>query len=121
MAGPEVHDLIRGAHHAGFVFDDHDGVAGIAQLFEDADQPFGVARMQADARFVEHEQRVDQPRAEAGGEIHALGFAAGERARRAVEREIAQADFVEVAEARADFVQSTKPRGSLRDASMREA
>ena len=106
MAGAEVHDLIRRAHHAGFVFDDDDGVAGVAQLLENADEAFGVARMQADARFVEHEERVHQPRAQAGGEIHALGLAAGERARRAVQREIAEADFVQIAEPRADFVQN---------------
>ena len=105
MAGAEVDDLVRRAHHAGFVFDDDDGVAGIAQLLEDADEPFRVARMQSDARFVEHEQRIHQARAEAGGEIDPLGFAARQRARGAVQREIAQADLVEIAQARADFGQ----------------
>ena len=66
-----------------------------------ADEPAGVARMQADAGLIEDEERVHQRRAEAGREIHALDFAAAERARRAVEREIAEADFDEIAEARA--------------------
>ena len=35
----------------------------------------------------------DERRAEAGGEIHALDFAAAERAGRAVEVEIAEADL----------------------------
>ena len=93
VAGAKINDLVRRADHAGLVFDDHDRVAGVAQLFEDADQPFGVARMQADAGLVEHEERIDQTRAQAGGEVHPFGFAAGERARRAVQGEIAQADL----------------------------
>ena len=97
VAGADVHDLIGRAHDAGFVLDDDDGVAGVAEFFEDAHEAVGVARMQADAGFVEDEERVDQPRAEAGGEIDALGFAAGKRARGAIQREIAEADFVEVA------------------------
>ena len=99
VAGAEVNDLVRGADHAGLVFDDHDGVAGIAQLLEQADQAFGVARVQADARLVQHEERIHQAGAQAGGEIDALGFAAGERARRAIQRQIAQADLVEIARA----------------------
>ena len=55
--------------------------------------------MQADARLVEDEDRVDERSAEAGGEIDALDLAAGERARGAVEREIAEADLVEVTQA----------------------
>ena len=105
VAGAEVHDLVCRADHAGLVLDHHDRVARIAQLLEQADQPFGVARMQAHARFVQDKERIHQPGAQAGGEIHALGFAAGERARRAVQREIAQADLVEITEPRADFVQ----------------
>ena len=105
VAGAEIHDLVRRADHAGLVFDDDDGVAGVAQLLEEADQAFGVARMQADARFVEDEKRIDQASAQAGGEVHPLGLAARERARGAVQGEIAQADLVEIAEAGADFVQ----------------
>ena len=98
VAGTEVDDLVRGAHDAGFVLDDHHGVPGVAQLFEECDQPFGVARMQATLGSSSTKKRVHQPRAQAGGEVHALGFAAGKRARRAVQREIAQADLVEIAE-----------------------
>ena len=78
VARADVHDLIGGAHDAGLVFDDDDGVAGVAKFFKDADESVGVARMQADAGFVEDEKRVHQTRAEAGGEIDALGFAAAQ-------------------------------------------
>ena len=42
---------------------------------------------------------------ERGGEMDALGFAARQRARLAVEGEVAEADFREVAEPRADLAQ----------------
>ena len=61
--------------------------------------------MEPDAGLIQHEQSVYQPRTEAGGEIDALGFAAAQRARCAIQREVAEADFVEVGEAGADFVQ----------------
>ena len=76
-----------------------------AQLLEQADQAFGVARVQAHARFVQDKEGVDQAGAQAGGEIHALGLAARERARRTVQGEVAQADLVEIAQPRADLIQ----------------
>ena len=104
-ARAEVHNLIRRAHDAGFVFDDDDGVAGVAKFFKDANEAICVARVQANTGFVEDEKRVDQTRAEAGGEIDAFGFATAQCARRAIQREIAEADFVEVSEAGANFLQ----------------
>ena len=68
-----------------------------------ADHAVHVARMQADARLVEHEQRVDQRRAERGRQVDALDLAAGERARLAVERQIAQAHVAKEARAGADL------------------
>ena len=98
MSGAEVHDLLGGADHTGFVFNHDDGVAREAKLQEQADKAFGVTRVQADTRFVQDEERIDQAGAETGGEVDALGLAAGERARRTVQGEIAQADLVEITE-----------------------
>ena len=56
-----------------------------------AQQPVHVARVQADRRLVEHVQRVDELRAERVGEPDALRLAAGERARRPVQREVVRA------------------------------
>ena len=84
MTGADVHDLIGGAHDAGFVFNNDDGVAGLAEFFEDTNEAVGVARVEADAGFVQNKERVDQSRAEAGGEIDAFSLAAGQRARRAI-------------------------------------
>lgn len=111
LAGAEIDDLIGGAHDAGFVLDDDDGVAGVAEVFQDADEPRRVARMQADARFVEDEEGVDEAGAEAGGEVDAAGLAAGERARGTVEREVAEAGFDEVAEPGTDFGEDDLERG----------
>ncbi len=105
MAGAQVHNLIRCAHHAGFVLDDHHRISGIAQPPKNSDKSFGVARVKANARLVQDEERVDQARSEAGGEVDALGFAARERAGRAVECKIAQTHLVEIAQARAHLTQ----------------
>ena len=73
-------------------------VALVAESVHDADEAVDVARVEADGGFVEHEQRAGEGGAEAGGEIDALDLAAGEGAGGAVEREVAKADLVEVAE-----------------------
>ena len=65
------------------------------QIAEGVDQPLVVARMQADRRLIEHVADADQAGADAGGQPDALQFAAGERVRGAVEREIVDADFFE--------------------------
>ena len=61
--------------------------------------------MQTDGRLVEHEQRVHQRGAERGRQVDALYLAAGERARLPVERQVAEADFAEIAIATADLCQ----------------
>src|SRR5690606_6473160 len=73
-----------------------------------------VACMHADARLVEHEQRVDERRAERGSQIDALHLAARQRAGLAVERQIAEADLVEVAETGQDLVEDELRRGIQR-------
>ena len=103
VTGAEIDDLICGAHDGGFVFDDDDCISRIAEVFENLNESFGVAWMQANAGFVEDEQGIDEPRAEAGCEVDPLGFAAGQGSGRAIECEIAEANFVEVPESGAYF------------------
>ena len=76
-ARPQIQQVIGGAHHFRIVLHHHDGVAQLAQFLEDADQPPGVAAMQADRRLIEHVAGAHQARAQAGGELDALRFAAG--------------------------------------------
>ncbi|PYK98817.1 MAG: hypothetical protein DME19_11075 [Verrucomicrobia bacterium] len=106
MAGTEINEVVRRANDAGFVLDHDHGVSQVAELPQNPDQSARVTRMQTDAGLIEHIERVNQARAQAGGQVHAFGFAAGQRARRAIEHEITEADLDQVSEARSDFVQN---------------
>ena len=103
--GPDLDHVVGGADHRLVVLDDDDRVAGVGQGTNDTDEPVDVARVQADRGFVEDEERVDQRGTETGGEVDAFDLAAGERARLAVEGEIAEADLLEVAQAGEDGVE----------------
>ena len=74
------------------VLDDDQRVAHVAQPDQGLDQPVVVALVQADGRLVEDVQHADQAGADLGGQPDALGLAAGEGARGAVQREVVQAD-----------------------------
>ena len=102
-AGAEVEQVVGGADDVGVVLDDEDGVAEVAELVEDADELGGVAGVEADGGLVEDIERADQAGAERCGELDALGFAAGERGREAVEGEVVEADLVEEMDALADL------------------
>ena len=104
-AGPEVEDAIGGEHDLRVVLDDDQRVAVVAQALHDLDHASHVARMQADRRLVEHEQRIDERRAERGRQVDALHFAAGQRARLSVERQIAEPDAAQKIEPGADLVE----------------
>jgi hypothetical protein len=89
----------------GVVLDDEHRVAGVAQAAQQAEQPLHVARVQPHARLVEHVERVHEARPERVGEADALRLAAGERARGAVEREVAEPHVDEEAHPRARLVE----------------
>ena len=88
---PELHHVVRGLDRLEVVLDDEHRVAAVAQPEQQREQPVHVARVQPDRRLVEHVERVDEARAERVGEPDALRLAAGERARRAIEREVVEA------------------------------
>ena len=102
-AGAEVEEVVGGADDVGVVLDDEDGVAEVAQVFEDADELGGVAGVEADGGLVEDVERADEAGAERCGELDALGFAAGEGGAEAVEGEVVEADLVEEVDALADL------------------
>src|SRR5690606_9346516 len=102
--GSDLDDVIGGADHGLVVLDDDHGVTGVGEGADDTDQAVDVAGVKADAGFVEDEERVDERSAEAGREIDALDLTAGKRAGLALEREIAETDLLEVAEAGDDRV-----------------
>ena len=78
------------------------GVALVAQLLQDGDQPLVVARMQADRRLVEHVERVHQRRPERRRQVDALRLAARQRRRQAIERQVVEADVGQEARAAAE-------------------
>ena len=87
------------------MLDDDERVTRLLQSLHHTDHPTHIARMQADGRLIEHEQRVDQRSAERRGQIDTLNFAARQCARLAIEREIAQPDIHQKAQAAAHFAQ----------------
>src|SRR5262245_8388317 len=75
--GAEIHDVVGRTHRFLVMFDDEDGVAHVAEALETAEQPVVVARVQADAWFVEDVKHADEAAADLAGEPNALGLAAG--------------------------------------------
>ena len=102
-ARPHVEQAVGGEHDLRIVLDHDQRVAGVAQPVHHLDYPAHVARVQADGGLVEYEQGIDQRSAERGGEVDTLHFAAGERARLAVESEIGEAHLAQVGKSRTDL------------------
>ena len=102
-ARAHVDHQVGGTHGVLVVFYNEDRVAAIAEIFQRADEPIIVPRVQADARFVEHVKRAGKRRAQLRRESDTLRFAARERVGAAVECEVAKADGIQEAEAGADF------------------
>ncbi len=103
-AWAEIDEVIRGANDLLFMLDDQQSVALVAQAMHDPHEPAHVARVQADARFIHDKERVDQRRAQTRRQVYPLHFAATQRARRAIQREITNADLAQIIQARPDFV-----------------
>src|SRR5882724_124333 len=112
-AGAKIDDVAGGFDGVRVVFDDENGVAEVAQGFENVDQALRVARVEADGRLVENVKRADEMRAERRGELDALRFAAREGGSEAIEGEVVEADFVEELEATANFFQDFVGDGFL--------
>ena len=88
--GAYVYQMVGGTHHLLVVLHHHHGVAQRLQLLQHMNEPLGVARMEADARFVEDIERPHEAAAKAGCQIDALALATRERVRHPVERQIAK-------------------------------
>ena len=103
--GAHVDEVVGLVHDRFIVFDDDEGVSFVAESVHHLGEAVDVAVVEADGGFVEDEKGVGEGGAEAGGEIDAGDFAAGKGAGRAVEGEVAEADFGEVVEARGNLVE----------------
>jgi len=92
----EVEHPIRGFDDIEIVFDNDDGVPGIDEAVQHAEQVFDVDEMQPGRRFVENVDRLaGGALAKLLGQLHALGFTAGERGGRLTELEVIEADVVQ--------------------------
>ena len=94
-AGAEVDDVVGDRDRLRLVLDDEHGVALVAQLQQQVVHPLDVVRVQADRRLVEDVGDVGERRAEVADHLGALRLAARQRARRPVEREVAEPDLHE--------------------------
>ena len=83
-ARAHVEQAVGFEHDLRVVLDHHQRVAGVAQPLHHADDAAHVARVQANGRLVQHEQRVDKGGAQRRGEVDALHLAAREGSRLAV-------------------------------------
>ena len=118
-AGAHVDEPVGAPHHLLVVLDHDDGVAEVAEPLERADEPVVVALVKPDRRLVEDVEDADELRADLGREPQALRLPARQRGRRAVEREIADADVVEEREPLADLLHDRGPRSAPRSRSAR--
>ena len=104
-ARAEVDQVVGGADRLFVVLDDDDAVALVAQPAERGQQAPVVALVQADRRLVEHVEDAGQVGADLRRQADALPFPAGQRRGAAAERQVADADVVEEAQAIADLAQ----------------
>ena len=112
--GPDVEHVVRRADHVLVVLDDEHRVADVAQAAQRRDEPVVVALVQADRGFIEHVRHAHEAAADLRGQTDALCLAAGERAARAVEREVPQADAFEEAQASGDLLDDRRRDRCLR-------
>ena len=104
-AGAHVDHAVGRQHHGRVVLHHHQGVAGIAQAQHGLGDAVHVARVQADAGLIEHEERVDQRGTERRGQVDALHLAAAQGAALPVQREVADAHVAQVFQARGDLLE----------------
>ena len=103
-ARADVDDPVALADRLLVVLDDDHRVAEVAQAGQRVDEAPVVALVQADRRLVEHVQRADEARPDLAGQPDALRLAAGQRAGRARQREVVEADVEQEPEPGVDLL-----------------
>ena len=101
------------------MLDDEHAVALVDEAAERLEQALVVARVQADARFVEHVEHADERGADLRGQADALALAAGKRVRRAIERQVVEADVDEEVQPLGDGLQQRHGDGGVAAAELR--
>ena len=104
-ARTEVRHEVRGPHHQRLVFHHDERVAATGELAQQLGQAVAVARVQAHRRLIEHVERVRQIGAERVCQLDPLRLAARQRARQAIEGEIAEVHAQQETQARFQLLQ----------------
>ena len=94
-ARADVDDVVGAADGVLVVFHHHQGVALVAQFVQGIQQDLVVTRVQADGGFVQHVAHALQIGAQLRRQTDPLRLATRERGCTAIEREIAQAHFLQ--------------------------
>lgn len=103
--GPDVDDVVGGAHRVLVVLDDNEGVADVAQMFEGSDELVVVPLVQANARLVEDVEHPDKRGTDLGCEPDALALPARQGARGTGEGEIVEPDAAQEFQPFPDFLE----------------
>ena len=104
-AGADVDDIIGGPDRVLVVLDHDHRIAEPAQAPQRVEEARVVALVEADRRLVEHIEHAGEARADLRGEPDALALAARQRARRARQRQIVEADVAQEGEPVDDLLQ----------------
>lgn len=93
--GAEVEDPVGGFDDVEVVFDYDEGISGVAEAAEDAEEAVDVGEMEACGGLIEEvDGTAGILTGEFGAEFHSLGLAAGEGCGGLSEAEVPEADFV---------------------------
>src|SRR5437867_13328421 len=88
-ARPEVDHVVGPANRLFIVLDDQNRVAQVPQLLQSFQQAIVIAMMQSDRWLVQHIQYAAKFGSNLRRQTDSLAFSAGERRRRAVQRDVA--------------------------------
>ncbi len=88
--GTQIQEPVGGQHGLCVMFDDQNGVAHVAQLFQSVQETPVVPLMETDARLVEDIEYAHQSAADLACQADTLPLTAGEGGRRAVQCQVVQ-------------------------------
>ncbi len=98
--------MIGGLDGVGIVLDNQNGVAQIAQRFQNVDEPLRISRVQANRRLIQNIQSAHQVRAQRGGQLNPLRFSARKCGGQAIQRKVVQPDLIQKLQPRTNFLQN---------------
>ena len=101
--GAQINQIIRRFDHVQIVLDHQYAVARSHQPLQNADEPFHVRHMQAGGRLVQQIQGAARvPAAQFGGQLDALGFAAGQLGAGLAQLDVVQTHIIQGLQLAAD-------------------